>query len=352
MVWSGSHTVAYVELVQLALQLELLCDCVGAAPLRDALKQDPRDQQVPHLRLQLEVGALAARVGYGVRFERPIEGSKKKADVNIDLPGGESLVVEAAVVLPDERTVAIDRFSEQAFARVHEIEFVYDAHCTGEIIRVLDDDELADVLEAVDTSARLLAIGAVAPVVRLHGATLAVARRGTGTHRGLEGPELGGDLWPRVADRLEKKALQTQGAQNVWLRVCALHGLWLLTEWATKDLDEKLATMRHNILSALLEYPHVDGVVISSSSGWTQGTVLDEDSEHPDGGYAIRRHLPPMMGRETLVVPLNQDTQTISQARIWPDLYGSEPDWLDYALAKFALPTVAQIFQPVGQAGQ
>jgi hypothetical protein len=62
MAWAGSHTVAYAERVELALRLELLSDCEGFARVRDPLKQVPREDQIPHIRLQLEVGALAAAV--------------------------------------------------------------------------------------------------------------------------------------------------------------------------------------------------------------------------------------------------------------------------------------------------
>jgi hypothetical protein len=52
------------------------------------------------------------------------------------------------------------------------------------------------------------------------------------------------------------------------------------------------------------------------------------------------------MARETLIVPLNAGAQTTSHARIWRGLYDSEPEWLDYALGKFDLPAVAEIFPP------
>jgi hypothetical protein len=51
-----------------------------------------------------------------------------------------------------------------------------------------------------------------------------------------------------------------------------------------------------------------------------------------------------MMARETLIVPLHTDAETRRYARVWRNLYCSEPDWLDHALKKFALPNVAEIF--------
>jgi hypothetical protein len=170
------------------------------------------------------------------------------------------------------------------------------------------------------------------------------SRRGTSSDKCLHGPALTGDLWPRIADRLEQKAQQTEGAQNVWIRVCALQGLWLFTQWASLPLADKLASMRQNILSQLSDHPHVDGVAISSASAWPQGTIVPEEYEDEAGGHALRCFIPPLMARETLIVPLHPDTETRSYARVWRALYASEPDWLDHALGKFDLPMVAEIF--------
>jgi hypothetical protein len=102
--------------------------------------------------------------------------------------------------------------------------------------------------------------------------------------------------------------------------------------------------MRQNILSELSDCPHVEGVVISSASAWPQGTLDPDEYEEEFGGYALRCAIPPMMARETLVVSLNSESQTTTHARIWRDLYASELGSLDYALGKFDLPTVAEIF--------
>ncbi len=348
MAWAGSHTVAYVELVEVALGLELLGDCEGFARVRDGLRQAPREDQIPHLRLQLEVGALAATAGYGVRFERPIPNSTKNSDITIDLNDGQSLLVEARALLQDDRSNAINRFTERAFQSIHDVERLYDVQCHGEIAEPLDDEQLAELLDTVETHARLVKAGAIAPAIRLHGARLQINRSSTDPGNGLKGPALEGDLWPRIADRLAKKAEQTEGGENVWLRICALQGLWLFTSWAAESQAEKLATMRQNITSVLSDHAHVDGVVISSGSGWAQGEVVPEECEDESGGYALRCCIPPIMARETLIVPLSPDLQTSGQARIWRDLYASEPGWLDYALAKFELPTVAEIFPPTG----
>jgi hypothetical protein len=147
---------------------------------------------------------------------------------------------------------------------------------------------------------------------------------------------------------LVEKAIQTRGAQNVWLRFTALQGLWLLTRWGQLGLPGKLATMRPNIMHALSGHPHVDGVVLSSALAWPHGTIDPEEHADQSGAYALRVAVAPMMARETLVVPLRARAGPVAHARVWRDLYAAEPDWPDAALGQFGLPLVADIFAPTG----
>jgi hypothetical protein len=196
MAWAIGHTVAYFELIKLALWLEVLRDCEGFADLCRPLKQDPREDVIPHLRLELEVGALAAAAGYRVHFERPIPGSTKTSDITIDLDDGQSLLIEARVILQDENAVASNRFTDQAFDGIHNICSRYDVECSGRLTETLDDPELAELLDTVEAHARLIRLGGLTPSLILHGATLQISRRGINPDRGLHGPALTGDLWP------------------------------------------------------------------------------------------------------------------------------------------------------------
>ena len=192
MAWAIWHPAAYFELIELALWLEVLCDCEGFAALLRSLKRDPREDVVPHLRLELEVGALAAAAGYGVRFERPIADSTKTSDITIDVDKDESLLVEARVILQDDRAVAINRFTDQAFPGIQAICAEYEVECSGDLTEVLDDLELAELLDAVETHARLVKAGGVTPGLLLHGAALQVGQRGAASDKGLRGPALRG----------------------------------------------------------------------------------------------------------------------------------------------------------------
>jgi hypothetical protein len=102
--------------------------------------------------------------------------------------------------------------------------------------------------------------------------------------------------------------------------------------------------MRRSIATQFSDHPHVDGVVISSASAWPLGTIEPDAQQDGQDGYALRCSILPIMARETLIVPLNTGEGTKRHARMWRDLYASEPNWLDHALERFALPPCAEIF--------
>ena len=345
MSYAITHRVAYFELVQLALWLEMLCGCEGFADIRRTLRADARDNVFPHVRLQLEVGALAAAAGHGVRFEPPVPNSQRNSDISIELADKQRLLVEARVLLPDRHTVTQNELTDRALTALQRTASRLDIDCAGDLTRPLQDSELAELLEHVSAHARLARAGGYAPPLQIHGANLQITRRETTTERTLRGPALRGDLWPRIADRLIKKATQTRGAENVWLRFTALQGLWLFTYWGQLELSDKLATMRTNIMHALSGHPHVDGVVLSSALAWPQGTIDPDEHADQNGGYALRVTVPPMMARETLVVPLCLEAGPVAHARAWRDLYAAEPDWPDKVLGRVGLPLVANIFE-------
>lgn len=294
--------------------------------------------------LQLEVGALAISAGQHVRFEPPVPGSKKNADVEITMQGGERIMVETQVQLPNEQTRATDDFAAATPARIKEAARRHGAVCDGSLGQVLTEDETVEVLEAIDAYARLVAAGGVAPPLRRNGAQLQVRAQDDAPRRSLGGPPLTEDIWPMVARLLRKKAEQTLGAENVWLRVSALQGLWLLTRWATADMPTKLQTLSQNVRSALAAHPHVAGVVIGTSCDMAQGKFKDETYEELHGGVAIRRLVRPGRVREMMVIPTATDKDPATASQPWRTLYAKEPEWLEAALAHFELPSVEEIF--------
>lgn len=342
--WSATHVVACANMIELALRLMLLSGCDGFADARRPLLRDAREESYQHVCLQLEVGGLGISAGHDVRFEPPVPESKKNADVEIAVQGGERIVVETQVQLAAERARATDDFSAATFPRIQEAARRHGAVCGGDLGRVLSEDEAAELLEAVEAYARLLAAGGVAPALNLHGARLQLRAQADELERSLGGPQHTGDLWPRMAGLLVKKAKQTVGADNVWVRVSALQGLWLLSTWARADMPTKLRTLSQNVRAALSPYPHVSGVVIGTSCDLARGKFNDETYEELHGGVAIRRAIRPARVRETMVIPTATDRDPVIASQPWRDLYAEESPWLDTALARFDLPSVDEIF--------
>ena len=333
------HTVAYAELLELALRLQLLNDCPRFVPLRRALKTDAREEQVQHLRIQLEVAALALRDGYPVEFEPPIPGSEKRADLAVNLNGAEPLIVETRAVLPDSDMRTVNEFTDELFPKISWVTTPHGVQCSGTVSEVLDEHDSAELLDEIKVRARLVAADMVAPPLRIHGAELTVSRAGEGT--GLRGPQIGGNGWPRIAARLKEKAEQTMGAREVWLRFDVRQGIWQFTPWSQEDLVTKGEQLAAVVIETLSTYGHVDGVVMSSGSLLAQGQFDAEEHASAWGVVGLRRLIDPLRVREAFVIPL-RDTATSQQAvEVWREFYGAEPTWLDWALNEFGLPSTA-----------
>jgi hypothetical protein len=73
-----------------------------------------------------------------------------------------------------------------------------------------------------------------------------------------------------------------------------------------------------------------------------QGEFYGESAAAKDGCYALRRVLPAVRVRETMIVPVTPSGR--DQARTWRELYNAEEQWLDWALPLAGLPGREQIF--------
>ncbi|HET7121862.1 MAG TPA: hypothetical protein VFI17_11530 [Solirubrobacterales bacterium] len=341
--FASSHTVAFVELLELALRLELVRDLPRFVSLRRALRTDARGELVRHVRIQLEVAALGLRHGHHVDFEPPIPSSSKRGDLAMDVGSEEPILIETRALLIDNRTREINAFTDELFWRIRLAVSPYGAECSGTVSKVLDDVASAELLGEIETRARLVAVGMHASPVRAHGAELIVSRAGERDGKGLTGPRIEGNGWPRVADRLKQKAEQTRGARNVWLRFDVLDGLWQFTPWSQGDLATKAIQLETVVFETLEPYRHVDGVALSSGALLAQGEFVDEDQTSAQGTAATRRVIPPLRVRETFVVPV-VDSPAPGHIAAWRAFYELEPSWLDWALARFDLPRASELF--------
>lgn len=340
-VLAPAHTIAFAELLELALRLSQLNDQPGMQKARTILNADPMPHQLLHLRVQLEVGALAQRHTKEVAFERPSSGGGA-ADVVIGRKPSE-IIVETKAVLLDDRTRAHYRATDHLFAYLHDLELRYRVQCSGRFGRRLEGQDLDSFLIATEICARTARDEGERQVLEAWGCRVTFSPEGLELGTGLHGPVHETLAWRRTERILRKKSQQARHQSGVWLRVDALDGLWQSTPWASMELEGKLQTLVGPIQHALESDHHVDGIVITSGAARAQGTFVDE-SVTIENCFAFRRVLEPMRVRETMIVPLRPAGSRA--AEMWQTLYDDEASWLDWALQTRNLPSAEEIFGP------
>jgi hypothetical protein len=105
------------------------------------------------------------------------------------------------------------------------------------------------------------------------------------------GPSLSGDAWPRLAERLVQKAGQTSGGPPAWIRVEVDESLFALTSLAMLEPEARLRALAGNVAIALVDAPHVLGVVLGPPHGIGSGG--DERLLLPSAEYSARSGLVP-----------------------------------------------------------
>ena len=336
-VLASSHTIALAELLELTLGLELLNPADGIDQLQTILDRDPSPGQLMHLRLQLEVGALAAHAGQHVTFELPSKEGSGPADVVMGLDV-EKVVVEAKAILLDDPTRVHHDSTDRLFERLHEFELRYQVECAGDFEEKLEGADLESFLLTAEVCARKAHELHDRQVMEGWGSSVMF---GEGLGSGLHGPVHRTLTWRRTRWILRKKAWQSRHQVSVWLRVDALDGLWQFTPWANMALPNKLETLMDPVREALASFPHVAGIVITSGAAHAQSVFFGESFRQEDS-YALRRLIEPLRVRETMIITMNQEAA--SAAEMWCRLYDEEPAWLKWALQREGLPSANEIF--------
>ena len=326
LLWSSSHVIAYVNVLELALGLQLVHGLSGHAKLRRAIAADPRPDVLAHARLQLELALLALRSKIGPELEPQLDGARRPADVRFAVDGG-PLVVEARVVRKDEPWLAFEAASDAVFERIREFELGRGLRVEGHLSRSVADAEVDELLAALEDRARLVQLGATAPPLMLHGARLDVVPVEHRPAAGLTGPANAGDAWARIRARIAEKAEVARESGATWLRLDAVNGLWQFTSWSQMSLPAKLAMLTEAAVPVLGE---LEGLVITSGNLQRQGSFEDEDAFGPAGAFALRRLIEPARVRETLVIPGPRARPTALDW--WREAYALEPRWPEWAL--------------------
>ena len=330
------HAGAYAQVLELALRLDCLRGADGSGKLRRALRSDPRPSQLVHCEIQLEVASLSLRSGITPQLE-PASPRGRPADVAITV-GDQRLVVETRAILASDAWREENDWTDRLFERIHFIETKHGVQCEGEIAMLLDEVGTEALLSAIETRARLVAAGMEPPPLRTPGVAMKIVPQSQPSVAGLRGPEMRGDSWARIAPRIRQKAEAAVDSGANWLRLDARDGLWQFTDWATRPLAEKLHVFESGVRD-LLE--GLEGIIVSCGPMLAQGTFGDDDVVLGAGLVALRRCLPFVRVRETLIIAA--DSAASQSVASWINFYSDEPSWLDWALDRAGLPSTREI---------
>lgn len=136
-----------------------------------------------------------------------------------------------------------------------------------------------------------------------------------------------------IAEKAEKMCRSGAG----WLYLTTLTGLWAFTPWAQSSLEEQLATMTAALKTALGENKP-DGIVLCSAAAMNQSGIKNETVSAEDG-IALRRVVNPVRVRATLIMSFSSTGRAALPS--WQALADAETDWLDWALKRRDLPSIA-----------
>jgi len=148
------------------------------------------------------------------------------------------------------------------------------------------------------------------------------------------------DLGGRLFGVLDKKAVQTRDAGIAWVWVEDYGGLYPYTPFVAMPLHDKLRAFGALAEPMLAERLHVGGVVWTRAvraSGAINDDVVDRS------GFAVQRDLPGGMVRETVTV--HRRLLLPDQLRIIELLTDAEPSWLDWALDRLGVKSLAELIR-------
>jgi len=335
----SAHVSAFGNLLDFALRFTVLDGVSGVGKIQREMRRDLRDDRRRHCALQLEVGALAAREGYAVTFEDRFRPGVPPSDVVLR-KDQQVLRVETFAIMPDKASQDADMFWQRISIGIKRIEWKYDTPIAGTIGQQLSDEESTELLRLLEhASQQVVTTNEMHHFSQLH-AELRIQPPGC-TDYGLQFGVEQSDSWPRITSKLCQKAEQAQASGGGWLRVELRDGTWAFTPWARAGLRAKIDEMERQVRSLLYQFPGISGVALSNGLGFAQGNFVGESARTGSDSYGIRRVLPPVRVRETMIVSVSEAGR--QQARTWVDLYGGEASWLDWALDRLGLPAWSEI---------
>jgi hypothetical protein len=341
---AAGNAIAYAQLVETGPRLESLAGTLRLRRLTNEWSSQLEETRLLHVRLQLEVAALALSLGASVEFETDVElpETSRTADVVIDLDS-ERLIAECFCAYSDVSTADAISYDTSLGRHVTWTGLGLDVRITGNWRVRLPAQDTAVLLAEIDAAAAQVAADGVPrdacrPGMAFHVAPWAPPS--TESEVTLQGPETSATGWPRAGGIVSAKARDWVGSPTrVWLRFDLLDGTWLFSDWAQRSLPEKTEWMAALICQAVAG-SEVAGAVVSAGPA-IDPKAPDEQYTGTGGIVGLRTRVDPLRYRETIIVPLSPDGAR--QKQLWRSLYEAETHWLRDALAAASLPTFEEI---------
>lgn len=334
---AGIHIAAGPRLLQLAANLTRFADAAGFDDAAARVRAGGISRSDwHHLLLQFEIARAGLSFGATARFEPAIEGTGRKTDVLLACPDAPILSVEAVSLWPATASTANEAWDRDLHWKLDAIARAEGVAMECEVIDHPADGHRDTWLVVVSSLAATAARSGIATVSEPGWCRLEITpvnESGTDGVTSFTGMPNIRDGWARARKVLRHKARQTDGADNVWIRIDMLDGLFAFSGWAHESPHERLNWMRDLLLDTLRTDAHVQGVIVSSGTSFTPATpgsaeLIEDVSD--DGAALIRREIAPHLARETLIVPLHGPGR--AGARLFQAAYASEPTWLKHDL--------------------
>jgi hypothetical protein len=338
---AANNALAYTQLLETGLRLESLAGTLRLKRLTNEWSRDPQEIRLLHVRLQLEVAALASSLGAAVEFETPIKlpQTQRPADVVI-YAEDEKLIAECFCVYTDDYTADTMAYDRNLGFRLQMM--AIDLKLSGHWDVRLPPEETDQLLAEVEqTVAQVLADGVARDVTRegveLHFGPWSAPE---GTEVTLEDPGTEAAGWRRARGIINGKAQDWVGSPiPVWLRFDLLDGTWMFSDWAQRSLPEKTEWMAALVAEAVAG-TGVAGAVVSAGPA-IDPKAPEEEYTGRGGIVGLRTRLDPLRFRETIIVPLSPAGARRKQ--VWRGIYEAETHWLKDSLVSASLPGFEEI---------
>jgi hypothetical protein len=352
--WPLTNPGPVVRLVERSLQIDALSS-VARDRLAAEVRKSYKYETVHHAELVLETAALAMRDGWTVDTEWVLP-SGRVPDLHLE-KGSVEYCVEISLLGTDGGMRKVTAWCHQLQAIEWSAQIAHQVmiggHAEAEAIDGCDLEQFGPRL--LECAAEVRADGRKRDITDV-GLRLTVAcQEDPEAPTSFTGPLTVSDPIKRLIARITDKAVQTSGGPPAWIRLDELGGLFNLTPWSQRPIEQQLGELHGALIDTIRSFPHVRGLVLSDGTYPYAVDVRDDTcwrKGYPPlaGPVALVRQLPMRRSRRTFVLPSDLNRILLpSDLELSPaHWHDAEASWLDWALAEAGWPRLAEwLIEPV-----